>query len=151
MVYRVYMYIFEASNIATSQTIGIVLSLVVSIPCNDFMKYDWSYFSRVNSITTMHYMKLTHPQMFRIIIGCKTFFFFFLDTIKRLRTLCVCFSFFSFCVYFAQAVINAGLVPLIIAVLKVCKHDTNSLCLFVNVFRKRCCPVILIHVNYYYS
>ena len=28
---------------------------------------------------------------------------------------------------FAQAVINAGLVPLIIAVLKVCKHDTNSL------------------------
>ena len=66
--------------------------------------------------------------MFRIIIGCKTFFFF-LDTtcIKRLRTLCVCFSLFSFCVYSAQAVINADLVPLIIAVLKVCKHDTNSL------------------------
>lgn len=35
------MYILiEASNIATSQKIGIVLSLVVSIPCNDFMKYD---------------------------------------------------------------------------------------------------------------
>lgn len=64
--------------------------------------------------------------MFRIIIGCKTSFFF-LDTIKRSRTSCVCFSLFFFCVYSAQAVINAGLVPLIIAVLKVCKHDTNSL------------------------
>lgn len=65
--------------------------------------------------------------MFRIIIGCELSFFF-LDTtcIKRLRTLCLCFSLFSFCVYSVQAVINADLVPLIIAVLKVCKHDTNS-------------------------